>query len=118
SETYSCTQACWAVLPPTAAEADGESPSWTPVRLSCKALRRAVARDAATVWRLRPGDAMSAPGFDGPRYQPGLLLSCLLSGACYVHTSLEEALTERRRPERTWRAFGVVSELRELWARQ
>ncbi len=117
-QTYTRQQESWAVLSPTAAETDGESPSWQPTRLGCEALRRAVARDAAVVWRLRPGDAVTAPGFDGPRYQPGLLLSCLIAGGCYVHSVRQEVAAQQRRSTRAWRVCGVGSELCALWSQQ
>lgn len=98
---------CLAVLSPTAASPDGDVPSWQWAPLACDALLRATARDAALVWGLRPGDALGAPGFDGPRHQPSLLLACLLAGACYVHRTRERAAKDPACLRRDWRALGV-----------
>ncbi len=115
ARSYARTQPCLAVLSPTAADADGESPSFQPTVLTCEALRRAVARDARVIWRLRPGDLVAAPGFEGLRHQPGLLLSCLLAGGCYVHVTEEALRRDARVLERSFRVLGVNAASRDVW---
>ncbi len=101
---------CLGVLSPKASQSDAagrERLSWEPSWLDCESLQRVVARDAALVWRLRPGDEVAAPGFDDARYQPGLLLACLLAGATYHHVAPEEVARRTPRSQRSWRALGV-----------
>lgn len=107
---YSRQDSCLGVLSPKAAENDSagrERLAWEPAWLDCESLQRAVARDAASLWRLRPGDAVAAPGFDDARHQPGLLLACLLAGATYHHVAPEEVARRTPRLQRSWRTFGV-----------
>lgn len=101
---------CLGVLSPKASQGDAagrERLSWEPSWLDCESLQRAVARDATLVWRLRSGDDVAAPGFDDARYQPGLLLACLLAGATYHHVAPEEVARRTPRLQRSWRTFGV-----------
>lgn len=114
--SYARGAPCLEVLSPTAGEPDGDGPSWQWSSLACGALLRATARDAALVWRLRPGDALGAPGFDGPRHQPSLLLACLLAGACYVHRTREQIEREPSCLARDWRTIGVRAALVDQWS--
>lgn len=113
--SYERQAACLTVLSPTATAAEGDAPSWQWTPLSCATLLRAAARDAVLVWRLRPGDVLGAPGFEGPRHQPALLLACLLAGGCYVHRTLEQVETDPSCLARSWRTVGLRAAAAAPW---
>jgi len=51
-------------------------------------------RDGLFHFSLRPGAVLAAPDSDFLQYQPGLLLTCLLHGATYLHLSAGDLLAD------------------------
>ncbi len=99
---------CLLVLSPLESETGPELPP-SAASLPSGRLLRSLGRDASFAWQLRPGDRLAAVGFDEPRYQPALMLACLLAGACYEHVSLEDADQGLELAHGAYRAFGVRS---------
>lgn len=57
-------------------------------------------RDGLFYLSLRPGTVLAAPESDLLQYQPGLLLTCLLHGATYLHIGASDLLAEP--PDDKW----------------
>jgi hypothetical protein len=74
---------------------------------------RALGRDAAFVWCLRPGDRMAAPGLGGQRHQPMLALAALLSGACFHFASTTSAAASAGGLYGSYRTVGLSAEAGE-----
>jgi hypothetical protein len=90
-----------------------------PRPLTCDAAWLGALRDGAVTLGLRASDAVAAPDLSLLATQPALLLATLMSGATFVHLTLDELerAPERLR-ERALKAVGVSVRLRELVRRR
>lgn len=86
-----------------------------PKVLNSDAAYLCAVRDGLIALGLKPGMAFASPVHDPLQAQPALLLACLLTGATYVHMSLEDV---ERNPEllaqHPLRALGVSVPVREI----
>lgn len=99
---------------PVALLFDAEAPM-LPRPLSCDAAWLGALRDGAVTLGLRAGDAVAAPDLPLVGAQPALLFAALMSGATWVHLTLDElAHAPERLVARPLAALGVGARLRRL----
>jgi hypothetical protein len=92
----------------------GPSPL-APRPLACDAAWAGALRDGTIALGLRRGDALAQPGGSLLSTQPALVFASLMSGATFVHLTLDElARAPERLLERPLAALGVSEPLREL----
>lgn len=105
---------------PVARLFDPESPSAAAPRLlTCDAAWLGALRDGAVTLGLRRGDALAAPGLSLSGAQPALVFAALMSGATFVHLTLDalEHAPERL-VARPLRVLGVSPRLARLVCRR
>ena len=66
-----------------------------PTSVPASAVLEGALRDGLFHFSLRPGTVLAAPDSDFLQYQPGLLLTCLLHGATYLHLSAGDLLADQ-----------------------
>ncbi len=82
--------------------------------LSAESAYLSAVRDGMIALGLKPGQGLSAPGFDIMETQPAMLLACLLNGATYVHLSERDVVrTPGLLREQPLKAVGVTEITRE-----
>jgi hypothetical protein len=77
-----------------------DPPGSAPIVLTAEVLHQSVLRDALLVLGLDSSDVLAAPAFDPLQFQPLLLLSTLIAGACYAELRPEEFERDPRAVER------------------
>src|SRR6185312_10905605 len=86
----------------------------TPLKLAAEPAYLKAVRDALFAYRLAPGDALAAPGFDDLQHQPALVLSALLAGGTYVHLEIADVQADPRRlTDLSLRAVGLSAAVRD-----
>lgn len=87
----------------------------TPVKLPAEAAYVKAVRDGFFAYRLAPGAALAAPGFDDLQHQPALVLSTLLAGGTYVHLEVADVQADPRRlTDLPLRAVGLSVAARDV----
>lgn len=110
--SYGAKDPCLLVFSPIQVGAAPSSLA-APSPITAGELLRALGRDAAFLWCLRPGDRMAALGLGVQRHQPMLALAALLAGACFHFVSAATASASAGPLSGNYRTLGWSREGRE-----